>query len=47
VRAAIAAGATLRSAQEGSGRAEAQRWRLFDEYHRRNVAAAYAELEWE
>ena len=24
-----------------------ERWRLFDDFHRRNVTAAYAELEWD
>jgi len=43
----IEAGESLRSAQESAGYTEAQRWRLFDRYHARNVAAAYAELEWE
>jgi quinoprotein relay system zinc metallohydrolase 2 len=47
VRRAIADGDDLRSAQEGAGYTESERWRLFEAYHRRNVAAAYAELEWE
>jgi quinoprotein relay system zinc metallohydrolase 2 len=43
----IAAGEGLRRAQETAGYTEAARWQLFDAYHARNVAAAYAELEWE
>lgn len=46
-RAAIKAGKTLTEAVESVGRAEKDRWLLFDEFHRRNVTAAYAELEWE
>lgn len=47
LRRAIADGGSLRSAQESAGYTEASRWRLFDRYQARNVAAAYAELEWE
>jgi quinoprotein relay system zinc metallohydrolase 2 len=46
-RAAIKAGKTLPEAVETVGRSEKERWLLFDEFHRRNVTAAYAELEWE
>lgn len=46
-RAAIAAGAGMRQAMDGVGQSERGRWLLFDAYHRRNVTAAYAELEWE
>ena len=46
-RAAIARGDTMRSAQENVARQEAGRWALFDEYHQRNVARAFSELEWE
>lgn len=46
-RAAIARGDNLRSAQEGVAYSESPRWQLFDEYHQRNVARAYSELEWE
>jgi glyoxylase-like metal-dependent hydrolase (beta-lactamase superfamily II) len=38
---------TIEQAVATAGRSEAkQRWALFDEYHARNVTAAYAELEW-
>jgi quinoprotein relay system zinc metallohydrolase 2 len=47
LRRRIETGESLRSAQESAGYTEAQHWRLFDRYHARNVAAAYAELEWE
>jgi quinoprotein relay system zinc metallohydrolase 2 len=47
VRRAIAHGDDLRSAQEHAGYTESRHWQLFDAYHQRNVAAAYAELEWE
>lgn len=46
-RAAIKAGKTLSEAVDSVGRSEKDRWLLFDEFHRRNVTAAYAELEWE
>jgi quinoprotein relay system zinc metallohydrolase 2 len=47
VRRRIAAGESLRSGQDGAGYTEASRWQLFDQYQARNVAAAWAELEWE
>jgi quinoprotein relay system zinc metallohydrolase 2 len=47
LRRRIAAGESLRSAQETAGYTESARWQLFDDYHARNVAAAYTELEWE
>lgn len=46
-RAAIKAGKTLSQAVDSVGRSEREHWLLFDEFHRRNVTAAYAELEWE
>jgi len=46
-RAAIAAGKTLSAAVDSVGQSEQARWLLFDDFHRRNVTAAYAELEWE
>ncbi|SAK69774.1 beta-lactamase domain-containing protein [Caballeronia fortuita] len=47
VRAAIKKGETIRQAVDSIGLDEKDRWLLFDMYHRRNVTAAYAELEWE
>ncbi len=45
--AAIKAGKTLSEAVDAVGQSEKGRWLLFDEFHRRNVTAAYAELEWD
>jgi quinoprotein relay system zinc metallohydrolase 2 len=46
-RAAIRAHHPMRQAMEEVAGDEQGRWLLFDAYHRRNIAAAYAELEWE
>lgn len=46
-RAAIKARRTIAQAAAEVGVGERGRWLLFDDYHRRNVTAAYAELEWE
>jgi quinoprotein relay system zinc metallohydrolase 2 len=47
VRAMIAQGKTLAEATESAGASEKDAWLLFEEYHKRNVSAAFAELEWE
>jgi quinoprotein relay system zinc metallohydrolase 2 len=47
VRDAIKAGLTMQQAIEAVGVSERARWLLADSFHRRNVTAAYAELEWE
>lgn len=47
VRAAIKQGETLQQAVDSVGVDERGKWLLYDDYHRRNVTAAYAELEWE
>jgi hypothetical protein len=47
VRRLIEDGRTLTDAMAVAGRAEKDAWRLFDDYHARNVSAAFAELEWE
>lgn len=46
-RAAIKAGRTLEQAVATVGLSERGHWQLFEDFHRRNVTAAYAELEWE
>lgn len=46
-RAAIRAKRTIQQAVEQVGTAEKGKWLLYDGFHRRNVTASYAELEWE
>ncbi len=46
-RAAIAAGRGLQAAVGSVARSERAQWKLFDDYHARNVTEAYKELEWE
>lgn len=46
-RAAIKSTMTMREAVETVGRGAASSWLLVEEFHKRNVTAAYAELEWE
>lgn len=47
VREAIKRRQTLQQAVDTVGLSQRDRWLLFDYFHRRNVTAAYAELEWE
>lgn len=47
VRKLIKTGKTLSEATETAGQSEKGAWLLFDEYHKRNVSASFAELEWE
>ncbi|MEM8574266.1 MAG: quinoprotein relay system zinc metallohydrolase 2 [Pseudomonadota bacterium] len=47
VRNQIAEGKTLEQATKTAGFSEKDAWKLFDQYHVRNVTAAFAELEWE
>lgn len=47
VRAAIKAGRTLADTVETAALSEKDSWLLFSEHHKRNVTAAFAELEWE
>lgn len=47
VRRMIKEGKTMAEASHTVAIGEAAGWRLFNEYHARNVSAAFAELEWE
>jgi len=47
VRRLIAEGQTLSEATKTAGQSERGKWAMFDQYHVRNVTAAFAELEWE
>jgi len=47
IRAMIKANRTLSEATERVGLSEKSAWSLFEDYHVRNVSAAFAELEWE
>lgn len=47
VRAAIASGRTISQTVAGVSPPGGDGWQLVDSFHRRNVTAAYAELEWE
>lgn len=46
-RAALRAGLTIQRAVDKVGRDALPGWQLTDRFHKRNVTAAYAELEWE
>lgn len=46
-RALIEKGKTLQEATKTAGFSERDKWKMFDQYHVRNVTAAFAELEWE
>ena len=47
IRSAIKQGKYLEDAVKTVGISEKNNWQLFDEYHRKNVTTAFAELEWE
>jgi len=47
IRAAIKKGRHLEDAVQIIGSSEKNNWALFDDYHRKNVTTAFAELEWE
>ncbi len=47
VRRLIKEGKTLSEATKTAGFSQRDAWKLFDQYHVRNVTSAFAELEWE
>ncbi|WP_305910185.1 quinoprotein relay system zinc metallohydrolase 2 [Methylomarinum sp. Ch1-1] len=47
IRAMIAQGKFIEEAVKTVGRSERQNWKLFDQFHAKNVTTAFAELEWE
>ena len=47
IRAVLKANGTIESALATVGESERPRWRLFDDYNKRNVTASFVELEWE
>jgi quinoprotein relay system zinc metallohydrolase 2 len=47
IREMIKQGRFLEEAVEKVGYSEKGKWKLFDQFHKRNVTTAFAELEWE
>ena len=47
VKMSIAKGEPVEAAEKWAGTIERDDWRLFDDYNRRNVTAAYSEFEWD
>lgn len=47
IREMIAKGQFIEQAIEQVGHSEKDKWLLFDQFHKRNVTTAFAELEWE
>jgi hypothetical protein len=47
VRNALKSGMPIQDTVETVACDRADRWQLVDQFHKRNVTAAYAELEWE
>jgi quinoprotein relay system zinc metallohydrolase 2 len=47
VKASIAKGEPVEGATKWAGRSQRDDWRLFEDYNRRNVTAAYSEFEWD
>jgi len=47
VKASIAKGEPVEGATQWAGQSERDDWKLFEDYNRRNVTAAYSEFEWD
>ena len=47
VKASIAKGEPVEGATKWAGQSKRDDWRLFEDYNRRNVTAAYSEFEWD
>lgn len=47
IRATIKSGGFLEQALETVGYSAKPHWKLFDQFHRKNISTAFAELEWE
>ncbi len=47
VRAEIDAGGSIEQAMNHVAQSERSKWKLFDDYNKRNVAEAFSELEWQ
>jgi predicted component of type VI protein secretion system len=47
IRSAIKAGKTMEHAMSEIGTSARNEWQLFDQFHKRNISTAFAELEWE
>jgi hypothetical protein len=47
IKSMIKQGKTLEYAVENVGLAAKANWQLFEEFHRKNVTMAFAELEWD
>jgi quinoprotein relay system zinc metallohydrolase 2 len=47
VKASIAKGEPVEGATKWAGQAQRDDWKLFEDYNRRNVTAAYSEFEWD
>ena len=47
IRAALKSNKTMEWAMANVGQSARPEWQLFDEFHKRNISTAFAELEWE
>lgn len=47
IRQAIKQGVYMEDAMNTVGKSAQQNWRLYDQFHKKNISTAYAELEWE